>query len=619
MSRLTNYIYPVVLCLLACTLQYIYLNTAHVEIEVEVAERTDFKIYWAEEGQLYSEKNMSMVIVYPDRSHYSFFLKDLKNIARLRIDTHEYAGEATLKHLAVEQEGYVAITLSDRHDFGKLVPLAQVEDLRVTDDELWVRSTGKDPNFELSIIPKYGGIDSGWLLIRFSVICLLIFIIWQGTSCLTRDFLFVPVLLTGVWLLIIVMAGISERNVHPDEYVHLAASSYYNDHWLPPVLEDEAIRHTYSVYGVSRLNNGEIYYLFSGKFNKLFESFRIPEYFSLRMFNICLFGLILLYTFKNKYARMVAIPFLLSSQIWYLFSYCGSDAFALFITFLAGCELIDPTSLLNRFLKGSRGRFVSGLLILGLLFGCLFLLKKNYYPFIAFFYLCLGAQLFFNTSSSVERKTGIKRLVAVTVTGLFFLGLHLVQGYVINGFDRNVKMAQLQEELADPIYKPSTELDEKHNNLHLKERGTTLAEMVTVNRWFEKTFRSSFGVYGYFTISARQFYYDLVRWAGVGLLVFVFGSIFLRGGLVNSTCAFSLLVLSGALIAVSLKHSWTVDFQAQGRYLFPIAPMLGLLYARTHKIIYQPLLIFGVSAMYFLGAYSFIFQALMRIPKVVFY
>lgn len=618
MSRPGRYVYSAILCLLACTLYYsFFVNTAHVEVEMEVAERTDFKIYWAEKDQPYSEKNVSVVTAHPGRSHYSFFLRDIENIDRLRIDTHNYAGEVTLKYLAIAQEGYRAIVFPDSHDFGELVPLAQIEDYMVTDDGLWLRSAGEDPNFELLVIPEYIGIDLSWLVIRFGVIVFFVLLICWGISCLARDFLFVPVFLTGVWVLIIVMAGISDRNEHPDEYVHLYAASYYDDHWLPPVLEDKAIRNSYSVYGISRLNNGEIYYLFAGKFHKLLESFRIPEYFSLRIFNIFLFGLILLYTIKNSYARMVAIPFLLSSQIWYLFSYCSSDAFSLFITFLVGCELVIPASLLNRFLKGDRGRFFPGLLLLGVLFGCLFLLKRNYYPFIAFFYLCLGAQLLFNTPTPLEKKAGFKRLAVVTITGLLFFGLHLAEGYLVNGFDRNTRIAELREKLADPMYKPSRELDKKYHTLYKKERGTTLVDMVTVDRWFEKSFRSSFGVFGYFTISAPQTYYDLVRWTGVGLLLFVFGSIFLRGGLVNSTFAFSLLVLSGALIAASFYHSWTKDFQAQGRYLLPIVPMLGILYARTHKIIYKPLLILGVSGMYLLGIYSFIFQALLRIPKVV--
>jgi len=622
MIRWTHHIYTAIVCLIVCTLYYNYfINKAWVEVDLEVSQKTDFKVYWAEKGQPFSEKNMSVVIAQPGKSQYSFYLTDIENLVRLRIDTHKYVGEATLRRLTINQKGYAPIILSDSRGFSKLVPLAQIEDFRAEDDGLWLRSTGDDPNFELIITPDYQGIASGQILFQFAVIILFVIpvlLVLRSATWLAKDFLFVPVLLTGIWVVIITMAGISERNVHPDEYVHLSASSYYDDHWLPPLLEDESISHTYSVYGVSRLNNGEIYYLFCGKFHKLLENFKIPEYLSLRMFNVCLFGLILLFSLKNRYARMVAIPFLLSPQLWYVFSYCTSDAFALFISFLIGYELVNPGSLFNRLLKGSSQYLFPGL-ALGLLLGCLFLLKKNYYPFIVFFYICLGAQLLFETSPAQKRKVFLKRLITVTVVGLLFFGLRFGADYMVNGFDRNVRLAEIQEKMANTEYKASTELEKKQGALSRKARGTTLNEMVTLNRWFEKSFRSGFGVFGYFTISSPLTYFDLMRWTGLALLVFVFGSILFRGGLINTFLALSLFLLSGALIAVSFYHSWTVDFQAQGRYLFPIMPMLGILYAKTYRIIHRPIFITGVGAMYILGMYAFIFEALLKIPKVGFH
>jgi hypothetical protein len=619
MKARMQYVNITILCLLAMGLYFVFfIQTAHVEIDLTVEKKTDFKIYWAEAGQPYSEERMSVVIVSPGRNHYSFFLTDIGKLARLRIDTHRYEGEATLRHLKIEQEGYAPFIFDTPKDFERLVPLAQIENFKIDKHGLWVLSNGEDPNFELRVHPEYRGGNYFSVAVRFLVIAFFVFLVYQGGAHLSRNYLFVPLFLFGAWMLIITMAGISERNVHPDEYVHLYATAYYDNHWLPPHLEDESVRQTYSVYGVSRLNNGEVYYFFSGKFHKLLEGFKLPDYFSLRLFNVLLFGLILLYTVRSRCARLVAIPLLLSPQIWYVFSYCDSDAFALFVTFLAGCELIRPSSFLRRFLEKRNCPYFCGLILLGSLLGCLFLLKKNYYPFIAFFYLCLGVQLFF-TLSLEKRKRAVKRVLAISVVGLLLFGMRIGSDYVVNGLDRSEKIKALQEELAHPWYKPSTELHKKHVSLYRKARGTTLEEMITLERWFERSFQSAFGVFGYFTISAPLPYYDLVRWTGVALLIFVFGSIFLRGGIVESGLAVSVLCLSSALIAVSLYHSWTVDFQAQGRYLFPIIPMLGILYARTYRIIYQPFFVLGVTCMYLLGVYAFIFEALLRIPKVVFH
>jgi len=607
-------------CLLACGLYYrFFVCNGFVEVELEVTQETHFKIYWAEAGQPYAEKNMSVVKANPERKKYSFFLTDIGKIARLRVDTHRYEGEATLKHLQLVQNGWAPLILSTPEDFSNLTPLSQIADYRVDSDGLWVESTGDDPNFEWIITPQYQGIDGNWLILRFFCISLIVCLVVRYAGPLAKELRFVPFFLFGVWGLIMVMACISNENEHPDEYVHMFATSYYQDNWLPPVLESDDIIDSYSVYGVSRLNNGEVYYLFAGKFQKFIEEFRVPEYLSFRMFNIFLFGLILLYTIGVKHARMVAIPFLVSPQIWYVFSYCNSDAFALFFTFVAACQLVNPESLLHRFLKGDgRSSTVFGAVALSILLGLVFLLKKNYYPFIALFYLCLGVKFFVTQDFFWDRKEALKRLVFITLAGLLIFGLRIGADYMVNGPDRQVKIETLKEELAHPWYKPSTALHDKHISLYRKARGTTLQELIVIDRWFEKTFLTSFGVFGYFTISGSQKYYDLVRWTGGAFLVFFLGSILLRGGYVGAGLAVSVFTLSAALIGVSLHHSWTADFQAQGRYLFPIVPMLGILYGLCHAAVNRQILIVGASSMYMFGIYIFIGEALLRIPKVVF-
>lgn len=612
-------LFAVLVCLIACSLFYfLIVNQAIVDVELEVTQKGDFRIYWAQPGHVYSEDRMAKVAVTPDKKEYRLFLPNIAKLERLRIDTHCYKGEATLKRILIQQEGWASIDLSTPEGFGKLVPLYQIADFHIDNNGFWVKSNGQDPNFELLVSPVLQGLGHGWLILRLLVIVSIVLLVLYCCGPLAKDLRFVPVLLFGVWILIIVMATISKRNAHPDEYVHMQATVYYQDNWLPPALEDPGITDTYSVYGKSRLNNREIYYLFAGKFHNFMQAFRVPEYLSERMFNVFLFGLIVLYTFRNSFARMVALPFLVSPQIWYVFSYCGSDAFALFVSFFLACELVDPESLLHRYLKGD-GWWpkIAGVLVLSVLLGLVFLLKKNYYPFIAFVYLCLGIKLFLAEEFFWERKEAVKRLVLITLVGLTIFGLRFGVDYMVNGLDRQEKLASIQEELAHPWYKPSTELHQKHVSLYLKARGTSLEQVIKIDHWFERSFQTGFGVFGYFTISSPPMYYDLVRWTGAALLVFVLGSIVMRGGFVG--CGLSVVVagLSAALIGVSLYHSWTADMQPQGRYLFPIIPMLGILYAWKHVVVNKQFLILGVSFMYLLGVYCFIFQGLLRIPKLV--
>ncbi len=153
----------------------------------------------------------------------------------------------------------------------------------------------------------------------------------------------------------------------------------------------------------------------------------------------------------------------------------------------------------------------------------------------------------------------------------------------------------------------------------MKKRGVPLMYLVKDKRFFEKTFRSSFGVYGYFTVSGPFRYYDMVRWTGLALLSVFLGLIFYYSWRENGVIAVSFLFFSLLLIVISFYHSWTKDFQAQGRYLFPIASMLGIVYARCHRYLKGPVFTSLFIVMFILSSYSFIFVAISQIPKSFFY
>ena len=164
-NRILKWLFAALTCLLICALYYqVFINTAYVEVELTVDRKTDFKVYWAGAEQLYAEKNMAGVIATPERKNYNVFLTNLGKVARLRIDTHSYEGEATLKKLVIHQEGWAPIVLETAEQFGKLVPLNEIAESRIDNDGLWVRSSGKDGNFELVITPERQGLNIGWVV-----------------------------------------------------------------------------------------------------------------------------------------------------------------------------------------------------------------------------------------------------------------------------------------------------------------------------------------------------------------------------------------------------------------------------------------------------------------------
>lgn len=617
-KKVPQLLFALLAAVLACVMYYAFVvHTARVTVEIEVDETSRFGIYWAEGNKGYSEKNLATVLAHPDRSEYSFYLTNLGKLSRLRIDPHCYTGAVTLKRLEIHQEGYEPIVLASEEDFQQLVPLQQIAETRVDSKGLWIRSTGEDPNLELLIAPEKTGFNFIWLLVRFLAIGGVVFTVIYALLPFIDDLKIVPVLLFGAWILVIIMAGISKQNVHPDEYVHIAATAYYADHWLPPVVDDPAIEDTYSVYGASRLNAGEMYYLLAGKTYKILQFFQMPETFGYRFFNVALFGVIFLISTRSVYARIAALPYLISSQVWYIFAYCGSDAFALFIAFFATYVLIDPNSLLHRYLRGGGAWFnLFAALTIAPLLGALFILKMNFYPFVGLIYLVLVVRIFFAEEYYWDKKGTFTRLVLVTLLGLSFLGIRSIADYTVNGLDRGEKIAAMKEELGQYRYKKSTPVEERVPTLYMKDRGVTFTELIPRYHWDIKTFQSSFGVFGYLSIVSPSHYYTVVAWMGTALLLFILISSLSRGGIAGGGVTVVVCGLSGLLVLAALYHCWVVDFQPQGRYLFPIVPMFGVVLGHNMKAVNRRILLLLVGVMFVLGLYSYIFQGLLRITRL---
>jgi hypothetical protein len=612
---MTRWTFPIFAGILLSVLYVQYFGTrAFVEVDIQVHRTTWFKIYWAEEGKNYSEKNMARVRVRPEQEHYRFFLTNLRGKERLRIDPHEYEGPAVVRKLVISQAGMDPIRFASPDDFGRLAPL---DDVYVTDHDgqgFVVFSSGGDPRFEFVLDGK-GEFPYGRELVRIAGIFLGVLLFFALTENCREERRFIPVLFAAVFVLVIVMAGISAPKVHPDEYVHLDAAAYYKSNWLPPVVEDPAIRHSYSVYGVSRLNNREISYLLTGKLAELLAPFKLPEYLGLRVFNLTLFGLMLLTVLRFPQTQLLAIPFLLSPQFWYVFSYCNSDAFALFLTFVVGCQVVLPNSQFNTFLTGPKNAaWLGRALLFGLLCALLLLLKKNYFIFILFLLIYFFWKHYF-VRPGWDGKEVVRRMAVVVLIALVFAGLRVGTDYWVNGLDRDAKIARLRSELAAPLFNPETPLAEKHIFLYRKARGDSLKKLVVDERWFGKTFRSTFGVYGYHTIASTNAYYDFVRLAGISFLLFFFGAVLLRAPAAEKLLLFLFAGCAVGLTAISLWHSWTADFQPQGRYLFPIIPMLGMLVYHARRYVPDAGFRLFLLVIFVMGICSFIFTGLMFIPK----
>jgi hypothetical protein len=410
------------------------------------------------------------------------------------------------------------------------------------------------------------------------------------------------------------MALISDFNTHPDEYVHVTAGKYFTDHTLPPQVGDPAITDTYSVYGVSRLHSGEIIYLLAGKYLRLLQPLYLEPFFLLRLFNVLLFGALVLFAFTKKDFRFFLLPFLISPQIWYIFSYFNSDAFATFLSLLAAYQLAGKESALTSLAFSEQPKH-TGIKIasLGLLLGFLLLLKQNFY----FLYLFLFLYFFWKIWVLRPRWNGKKifRLTAVLLIGSsVFAGVCLTDAWV-NDFNKNDLMFKARQQFAEELYNPDTPIENRHAYLEMRQRGTTLKHFLAADRWGEKSFRTSFGVYGYTQYSGSFAYYDYVRYTGLALLLTLVISIGYRG----QSAGIALMAISGVtallLIIVACWHAWTVDFQAQGRYFLPIIPIAAVLFYHCRRIIFRPVFYILFFTLFSFSVYNFILVGLRDIGK----
>ncbi len=69
-------LFTLLLCVLACFYYYhFFFNRSHVVLDIQVDQQTDFKLYWAAEKKLFSEKRMAVIPVSPEQTSYSFFFR----------------------------------------------------------------------------------------------------------------------------------------------------------------------------------------------------------------------------------------------------------------------------------------------------------------------------------------------------------------------------------------------------------------------------------------------------------------------------------------------------------------------------------------------------------------
>jgi len=383
----------------------------------------------------------------------------------------------------------------------------------------------------------------------------------------------------GVFAAVLAMSLTSRLGTHPDEICHVGAGKYYIQYWDLPKVGDARTLGAYSNYGVSYLHELDVVYFLAGKFARLILPLAGRDYLALRLFNVTLLGLlmVLFWRLPDK-SKLAFLPLFVTPQIWYIFSYFNGDALPLFATFLvvylvARTEGLRPAPAEDHCLPGGgQGRGPWFFLGFGAALGLVAVSKENYYVFLVYFLGFAGLVGWFGRSG-----TGYWRWIfgAVLVAGLIFGVRYGLNASLESGQPPDV-VAKQAEKMAAPEFKPSKQaVGQGFWGLNMRAQGISFTQMFTGEwKWHVFTFRSAVGEYGTMDIEAPLIYYRHIGWllAAFGLAVCW---LLARSGREGWAQLSLWLLFSGLTVFQSVWHSWIADFQAQGRYLFPMLAMTG--------------------------------------------
>jgi MFS family permease len=397
---------------------------------------------------------------------------------------------------------------------------------------------------------------------------------------------------------------------------------------------------------------------------------------ALRMFNVALLVTLAMFAWRLPGVGAASVPLLATAQPWYVFSYFNGDAFPLFVATLLVAPLWRRRDGLPPDPCHSWGQ-VARATLLGAGVGLLILSKANYWPVLAFLGLCLLAKwhlasrtavrllaaaaagglvsvllaldaasnLLASVWSALALAAGVGSLIAIlgvvrlahrTLRDDRRLAWPLAAALVgaagvvvpvvaydalLNGVPFSSARAERRQELlelaAQPGWRPSDALRGDHASLRLRAQGVSLGHVLLERRWVQRTAATFLGVYGYVNIYPPRV---LIRAAALVFAGFAVVVVLLARRLAADPLASAIppALLAGLVIVVAsaVGYSWVYDFQAQGRYLLAILPMLGgALAAAGSAGCSARSLRLAVVAAYTLALLSFVLVALPSLPK----
>lgn len=274
--------------------------------------------------------------------------------------------------------------------------------------------------------------------------------------------------------------------------------------------------------------------------------------------------------FKSKQTQIVStIIISLLPQIVYLSSYHNNDILGLCMT----------TAIIYYWFEGIQTRWsIKTCIPFGICLGiCLLSYYNAYGVLLASLFVYFGSFIIKNKEwqfsfKDIVIRTGILGIIIIVIAGWWFIFAYLNNNGDFLGLEITKQYGNMY---AVDFLKPM------NKNFPLKD-GISLFEMLIDNEWIKSTYYSLIGIFSHMSILLPEYIYIII------LVVFclsVIGcimnikknkdNVFSK---MNIIYIFSCAIVVVVPIVLSIYRSYTFDFQAQGRYIITIIPVVALIF-----------------------------------------
>lgn len=523
--------------------------------------------------------------------------------------------EFTIHYLSVKKRGFHPLSI----DVNRLKTNSSLTRIGIS-NVLRLKTLNTTPQISATIPAYQFKID--WTLIiiyllsSITVSALLIYgIPYFFRNKLTASTYFFCSAILLVTVLLFIMATTARHNASPDEHNHFLAAEYFKTNSKTPAKCITKAAYTHShLWNQSRANSPGAQYLLAGKFSNLFEGL-FTTHKSVRFAGIILFLSFALLAACFPKQKFVLLPALFVPQLWYLFSYINDGYLPIYLSFV----LIILTEALKKHLLPGRfnKKTFYSILLIGFLLGWQMLSKKNNYAFTLFYLFYLFTlPIDFNISPRqiVSRFWKIIRPYAKVPLAIVLLATLLVLFRLSTTEKQNGDMpAEIEQ-----FYQQSEINNQNHLDKGVSGYARFGSYVKMMPEWTIKTSTSFIGCYGFMKYKSTKTFYML--YVSLAFIMITTIGIYIvrsrQGDLLFWALVF-VLVFVALCFASSYFYSYRYDFQAQGRYLFPALPVLGLFFHKLNrengKKLIQKTVLPITFVLFLMGIYSFVHTGILSL------